>query len=45
MLKKNAISPPTIRPVEIAAAISIDKFKKGRTAIAAQAMNETTKRK
>jgi hypothetical protein len=29
----------------VTAAISIDKFKKGRTAIAAQAMNETTKRK
>jgi hypothetical protein len=45
MLKKNAISPPIIRPVVIAAAISIDKFKKGSAAIAAQAMNEITKRK
>ena len=44
MLKKNAISP-TIRTVVIAAPISMDKFKNGRTAIAAQAKNEITKRK
>jgi hypothetical protein len=45
MLKKNAISPPTIRTVVIAALISMDKFKKGRTPITAQATNEITKRK
>ena len=45
MLKKNAISQPTIRTVVIAAPISMDKFKNGRTAIAAQAKNEITKRK
>ena len=45
MLKTKVISPPTIRAVVIAAPISMDKFKKGRIAIAAQAMNESTKRK
>jgi hypothetical protein len=45
MLKTNAISPPTISAVVMAAVISMDKFKKGRIAIAAQAMNDNTKRK
>jgi hypothetical protein len=45
MLKTNAISPPTIRAVVMAAPISMDKFKKGRIEIAAQAINDNTKRK
>jgi len=44
MLKINATSPPTISIVVTTATISIDKFKKGRMAMAAQAMNEATKR-
>jgi hypothetical protein len=34
-----------MRAVVIAALFSMDKFKKGRVAIAAQAMNDKTKRK
>ena len=45
MLKINATSPPTISIVVTAATISIDKFKKGRMAMAAQATNEATKKK
>jgi hypothetical protein len=45
MLSTKAISPPTIRAVVIAALFSMDKFKKGRLAMAAQAMNDNTKRK
>ena len=44
MKKTNATSPPTISIVVTAATISIDKFKKGRMAMAAQAMNKATKR-
>jgi len=45
MLNKNATSPPTTRAVVVVADISIDKSKKGRIAIAAQAMLDRMKRK